>query len=106
MIGSLAPQGINVAVMIRRREIEDENGRRVVRRFIDQICFFNRKDGENKTIMIVDDGKLLSASLPEDIMIKMNRAGIKNPFSYNGEVKNMDEVISKSLSGIGIKKGA
>lgn len=73
---------INVAVMIRRREVTDENGERVVRRFIDQICFFERKDGENRTVMVVDDGKLLEAKLPEDARIKMDRAGIKNPFSY------------------------
>ena len=73
---------INVAVMIRRREVTDENGDRVVRRYIDQICFFERSDGENETVMIVDDGKLINAKIPADARLKMDRAGIRNPFSY------------------------
>ena len=73
---------INVAVMIRRREVTDENNERVVRRYIDQVCFFDRKDGQNNTIMMVDDGRLINETLPEDARIKMERAGIKDPFCY------------------------
>ncbi len=92
---------INVGVMIRRKEVVDENGDRVVRRFIDQICFFERSEGKNETVMIVDDGKLVNAILPEGARTKMDRAGIKNPFTYSeSKEAKLNEAISKSLNGI------
>ena len=90
---------INVAVMIRRREVTDEYGKRVVRRFIDQVCFFERKDGKNETVMIVDDGKLVNAVMPDDVRIKMKRAGIKNPFKYAEKPAQKDETDASDCRG-------
>ncbi len=95
---------INVAVMIRRREVTDENNERVVRRFIDQVCFFDRRDGKNNTTMMVDDGRLINEKLPEDVRIKMDRAGIEDPFSYaEPKEKNINLRLSRSLAGVGLK---
>ncbi len=95
---------INVAVMIRRREVTDENNERVVRRFIDQVCFFDRRDGKNNTTMMVDDGRLINEKLPEDVRIKMDRAGIEDPFSYEEpKERSINLRLSRSLAGVGLK---
>ena len=73
---------INVAVMIRRRQVTDEDGNQKIKRFIDQICFFERKDGKNRSVMVVDEGRILDEALPSDAQKKMERAGIQDPFSY------------------------
>ena len=89
---------INVAVMIRRREITDENGETSVKRYIDQVCFFERKDGENHVVMMVEDGKLINAKLPEGAAQKMERAGIKNPFAYIDSSDVMMQVIKPGMA--------
>lgn len=89
---------INVAVMIRRSEVTDENGNSSVRRFIDQVCFFERKDGENKAVMLVEDGELVDAHLPEDARLKMERAGIKDPFVYNDKNDTLMRVVRPGVA--------
>jgi pilus assembly protein CpaF len=56
-----------------------ENG---IERFISQICFFSRENGENKCTMVVDDRELINTELPKEITRMFKRAGIKNPFEY------------------------
>ncbi len=51
---------IDVGVLVRRRAQTDVFGNKQVRRFIDQICFFTRENGENSCDIIVDGGKLLA----------------------------------------------
>lgn len=72
---------INVGIMIRRKVLE----KGVIKRYIDQICFFDRENETNSKVMILSDGKILSRKLPENIRKKFALEGIGDPF---GEVQN------------------
>lgn len=52
---------IDVGVLVRRRQQEDAFGNKQVRRFIDQICFFTRENGENRCQLVVDGGVLMTS---------------------------------------------
>lgn len=67
---------ISVGVLIRQYE----NDRGLLERYIDQMCFYDRLDGKNSIYMLVEDGKLVSKNIPKDILKRMVRAGISNPF--------------------------
>lgn len=67
---------VNVGILIRKQVGMDG----VVRRYIDQLCFYAREKHVNKIYMIVKDGEIVSETLPEDIMQKMKYAGIHSPF--------------------------
>lgn len=67
---------VNVGVLIRCTR--DKDG--LPYRYIDQLCFYSREDGENKIYMIVKDGRLISAKLPVEILRKFMHAGIRQPF--------------------------
>lgn len=75
---------IDLGVLIRRREMEDEDGSRRVRRYIDQICFFERSGQENQCHMIVEDGELVSDILPKGLEIKLHYAGLPDPLEEMG----------------------
>lgn len=75
---------VDMAVLIRRKEMEEAGGSRRVRRFIDQICFFEREGQENFCHMIVEDGELLSDELPKGLERKLSYAGLPDPFEDMG----------------------
>ncbi len=50
---------IDIGVLIRRKAYEDADGRVHVRRYIDQVCTFDRNHGNNSMHMLVEDGKML-----------------------------------------------
>lgn len=58
---------INVGVLI-RKTIKDGK----IRRYIDQICVFDRYCKNNICVMIVDDGQMLEYQLPPNIVKKFN----------------------------------
>lgn len=66
---------VGVGVLIRMKK--GENG---IHRFIDQICFYSRENGKNRTYMLLEDGTQKLAELPEEITRKFVRAGILQPF--------------------------
>lgn len=68
---------IDVGILLRRKW---DAGTQSMKRFIDQICFFYRRDGRNRTILLVNDGELTGEELPNDIMQKFARVYIQNPF--------------------------
>lgn len=72
---------INVGIMIRRRI----NEKKEIKRYIDQVCFFDRAGEQNHTILIVSDGKIIDKNLPANIKKKFELEGITDPF---GEVEN------------------
>ncbi len=76
---------IDVGVLLNRRRETDESGNVRIRRFIDQVCFYDRYDQENKIYMIVDDGKILTDNIPNRIAEKMKKYGVEDAFSYGGE---------------------
>ena len=49
-------------------------------RYIDQMCFFDRYEGKNAIYMLVEDGKQVSDVIPDDILRRLHRAGIEEPF--------------------------
>lgn len=69
-------QSVDVGVLVNRKRAE--NG--MIYRFIEQLCFFLRIQGNNKLVMIVSEGKLVISELPEALQDKFNKAGIENPF--------------------------
>ena len=68
-------QAMDVGVLIRRKKGAEGQ----VYRYIDQVCFFEREDGKNKTIMAVSDGKLVLKEFPNQVMTRFRREGIENP---------------------------
>ena len=67
---------ISVGVLIRQHE----NERGLLERYIDQMCFYDRFEGKNDIYMLLDDGKLVSRLIPGDILKRLMRAGISEPF--------------------------
>lgn len=50
---------VDVGILVRRRQTEDAFGNRVVRRYIDQVCFFTRENGQNQVKIVVDGGDVV-----------------------------------------------
>ena len=67
---------ISVGVLI--RQFENEHG--MLERYIDQVCFYDRESAKNKIYMLVEDGKQISNLIPKDILKRLHRAGIQEPF--------------------------
>ena len=78
---------IDLAVLIRRKEIFEDDGTSHVRRFIDQLCYFERQDGQNLCHMIVEDGELLVDTLPSGLMRHFRYAGLPDPLSKETSVR-------------------
>lgn len=89
----------NIGILIRFRKGIDG----IYHRYIDQLCFFSREEMENKTYMIMDNGKVISHNLPPNILLKLKRAGITDPFSekiLEREMKNEKEKNENSMEAI------
>ncbi len=69
-------QALDVGLLIRKKK--DENG--TLYRYVDQVCFFMRESGQNKIVMVVNEGKFVLKQLPEQMQRRFFRAGIENPF--------------------------
>ncbi len=67
---------IDLGILIRKCERIDGNGRREVYRFIDQVAYFYRENGENKVALLIEDGEHTDLPIPRDLVEKMYRAGI------------------------------
>lgn len=67
---------INVGIMIRRKV----NERHEIKRYIDQVCFFDREGNQNRIVQIVADGEIIEKNLPENIRKKFEMEGIMDPF--------------------------
>ena len=79
---------VNVGVLVRRVELPDG----VIRRYIDQLCFYTREQNENKIYLLMKDGRLISEELPPDIKKRLQDAGIKNPFySEKVEIRRIEQ---------------
>lgn len=66
---------LDVAVLI----VKTFHEGRIIRR-IDQICFFSREEGENITVLVADDGKIISHEVPHEVQKKFETYNIKTPF--------------------------
>lgn len=70
---------IDIGILLRIKEMPDGGSRR----YIDQLCAFDRRHGENHAYLLVDEGSPLQADLPESLKKKMERAGIMEPYRYD-----------------------
>ena len=69
---------LDAAILVKKKTIDG-----IVRRYIDQMCFFSREDGKNELIMVVEDGKIVNTELPRQIMRKFEQGGIDKPFAID-----------------------
>lgn len=69
-------EAMDVGVLIRKRK----NEQNVIYRYIDQVCFFLRENGENRIVMLVKDGHLLDNCMPELMSRRFARSSVQNPF--------------------------
>lgn len=67
---------VDVGILLRKKLRDD--GR--VYRYMDQVCFFLRENSKNMVHMQVLDGNLLVKELPERMVYRMMRAGIRDPY--------------------------
>lgn len=79
---------VNIGILLRKRKNTDGS----VYRYIDQVCFFVREGNKNRTVMVAEDGQMITKEvseggkkkkvfqpLPHEIMKKMMYANIENP---------------------------
>ncbi|MDE6979995.1 MAG: CpaF/VirB11 family protein, partial [Lachnospiraceae bacterium] len=76
---------VDVGILLRRKE-SLKDGK--TRRYIDQICFFYQKEGDNRIALVAKGGKMQKASLPQEVLERFARAKIKNPFLC-GKIRQM-----------------
>ncbi|MCI8635388.1 MAG: type II/IV secretion system ATPase subunit [Eubacterium sp.] len=70
---------IDIGILLRIKEMADGKSRR----YIDQMCFFDRENGQNRAYLIVSDGQALERALPDSIAKKMERAGVTEPYVFD-----------------------
>ena len=70
---------IDIGILLRVKEMPDGSSRR----YIDQMCFFDRENGENHTCLIVEEGQMQDIAIPCSIERRMKRAGILNPYMHS-----------------------
>lgn len=73
---------LDIGILLRARTMPD--GKKY--RYIDQMCFFERVDHENKCIELVKGGKLISKSIPGSKVTKLTRENIMDPFDVKEEI--------------------
>lgn len=69
-------EAMDVGVLIRKRK----NEQNAIYRYIDQVCFFLRENGENRIVMVVRDGRLLDNCMPDLMRQRFVRSSIQDPF--------------------------
>ncbi len=67
---------VDMGILLRQRM--DESG--VIRRYMDQVCFYSREEGKNRIDMVMEDGQIVSRNIPKGIMRKFTDAEIRHPF--------------------------
>ena len=70
---------VDVAVLLKRREVKNATGFISVKRYIDQICFFDRDGNVNRIHMVAENGQMLPSEIPEGILRKFQDAGVEVP---------------------------
>lgn len=69
---------IDIGILLRVKEMPDG----ISRRYIDQMCFFDRDNEENHAYLLVDEGKMQDVVIPNSILRRMKRAGILDPYAH------------------------
>ena len=69
---------IDIGILLRVKEMPDGSSRR----YMDQLCFFDRENGQNHTCLLVDEGQIQDIAIPDSIDRRMKRAGIMDPYTH------------------------
>ena len=72
--------GMDVGILLDTR-YDEKNQERI--RYINQVAFFGREEGNNQCVTVVNEGRLVESgmqSLPQWVISRMKRCGIENPF--------------------------
>ena len=77
-------QALDVGVLVRKRKGVNQT----YYRYIDQLCFYYRENGDNKIALVVFDGKRIENALPESVLLQFKRSGIIDPYQ-NLELEDM-----------------
>lgn len=64
---------VDVGILVRRTERRRGKNDGQVRRYVDQVCFFSREEGENRIEMVVEDGRMRNTNLLSEIPMKERR---------------------------------
>lgn len=84
---------VHVALLVRRKYMPDGTAHRL----IDQMGFLYREGYENKIQMLIKNGEVVSHDIPADIMFKLERADIENPFECVRIDKQMGDVFHYTM---------
>lgn len=71
---------VDVGILLRKKQ-SLKDGK--TRRYIDQVCLFYQKEGDNRIALIARGGKLQKAALPQEVLERFARAKIEDPFVCN-----------------------
>lgn len=69
----------DIGILIDKEE-EAQTGR--IKRWISQVCFFDRSNDKNECVMIVDNGQFTNNKLPQDAIRRFRNARILDPYEY------------------------
>ncbi len=67
---------VDIAVLIKRKEVRNEHGLNEVKRYVDQVAFFSREGKDNLIHMLVEDGVFYSDRIPMSLKKIFNDKGI------------------------------
>jgi pilus assembly protein CpaF len=67
---------VDIAVLIKRKEVRNEHGLNEVKRYVDQVAFFSREGKDNLIHIIVEDGVFYSDRIPMSLKKIFNDRGI------------------------------
>ena len=84
---------LNVGILLCKKA----TGNGKVFRFVDQICLFDRIGEENRKYLIVENGKVVSREISENIRKKFQWAGIRSPFEFVDFTKDNKEEKTEQL---------
>ena len=83
---------LDAAILIKKKI---KNGR--IHRYIDQMCFFSREEGNTNVIaMVMENGTMINKELPLQIRNKFAHANILDPFSSDNAVPTANELVGEN----------
>ncbi|MCR4782707.1 MAG: CpaF/VirB11 family protein [Lachnospiraceae bacterium] len=88
---------IDMAILIKRKEVRNKEGKIEVRRYIDQIALFSREGNENRISMILDGGNFSPEAIPESFKKRFLEAGLYNQRDTEWENVNNLLIRNKKL---------
>ena len=73
---------LDIAILVDKEIITQEDGSEKIRRYISQVAMFSRENRENECILVLDKGKKQDVTVPKSLLYRFSIAGIENPFEY------------------------